>query len=504
MNSLTLKPLFFSVFITFLSLWLTACDSSDSDSSCSVNGDTDGHLLRCGELDIAVDGEGYFIVSDNSGGSFYSRSVTLNIEDEQLLTAEGYKVNGFLSVGNMRVGGTPVAIDLGDVEITTVDIDEAGVISAQVSGTTTVIAQIALAKFIAPYFLEESVEGVYSQTAASGEPVVGTAGSGELGALAVGDVEVEAIDNAFDLSVSGDGYFVLDNQVEEIYAQNIRLAKTLSGSLALLDTEPEDAYQPQAYLADSNGDITNIIDDLLFPLSDLAPQQTAAVALEVNLDSRSGLPAATPFNALDSTSFTHQFSVDIYDSRGQSHTLNLYFVNTAAAGVWQLYLYIADDNGTPQNVIAIGSGYFEVTFSAEGALETTVPTELTVDGWNPEGAAQSSSSGATADVSDFSVSLDGSTEAGSDFAAQSVEQDGFASGSLVSLEFDSCGLFYASYSNGETMVLGQSALAVFAAPSALASAGDGLFQATAESGAADYGVACETDFGEITGDIINP
>lgn len=82
------------------------------------------------------------------------------------------------------------------------------------------------------------------------------------------------------------------------------------------------------------------------------------------------------------------------------------------------------------------------------------------------------------------VDLAGLTQFGSNFAVNSLAQDGFASGRLSSVDVSDTGVVSARYSNGETLTLAQVALASFANPQGLRQQGDTVWTESFESGSA--------------------
>jgi flagellar hook protein FlgE len=103
----------------------------------------------------------------------------------------------------------------------------------------------------------------------------------------------------------------------------------------------------------------------------------------------------------------------------------------------------------------------------------------TAAGPNPGGNALVGQSGS----SNFEVDFSEITQFGGDFAVSSNSQDGFAKGQLVGLDIDIKGTIFARFSNGQTEILGEVALANFADPSGLANIGGTRFAETSKSGA---------------------
>ena len=83
----------------------------------------------------------------------------------------------------------------------------------------------------------------------------------------------------------------------------------------------------------------------------------------------------------------------------------------------------------------------------------------------------------------FEVDLSELSQFGGNFAVSSNSQDGFSKGQLVGLDIDIKGAIFARFSNGQSQILGEVALANFADPSGLANIGGTRFAETSESGA---------------------
>jgi flagellar hook protein FlgE len=84
---------------------------------------------------------------------------------------------------------------------------------------------------------------------------------------------------------------------------------------------------------------------------------------------------------------------------------------------------------------------------------------------------------------------DGITQFAATSSVSAQSADGYASGALSSIQIDNSGVVQGVYSNGQTLAIGQLALAKFQSDTGLAQSGDNLWSATADSGAAAYGQA---------------
>jgi flagellar basal-body rod protein FlgG len=120
-------------------------------------------------FDVAINGGGFFQVSLPNGETAYTRNGQFHLNgDNELTTAEGYLIEP--------------AITLPD-EVTTFSVGVDGSVSATSGGDTTPenIGQITLASFVNPAGLLATGQNLFTETASSGAPVVGTPGEDGLG-----------------------------------------------------------------------------------------------------------------------------------------------------------------------------------------------------------------------------------------------------------------------------------------------------------------------------------
>jgi flagellar basal-body rod protein FlgG len=120
-------------------------------------------------FDVAIDGGGFFQVSLPNGETAYTRNGQFHLNgDNELTTAEGYLLEP--------------AITLPD-EVTTFSVGVDGSVSATSGGDTTPenIGQLTLASFVNPAGLLATGQNLFTETASSGAPVVGTPGEDGLG-----------------------------------------------------------------------------------------------------------------------------------------------------------------------------------------------------------------------------------------------------------------------------------------------------------------------------------
>jgi len=131
-------------------------------------------------LDVAIQGNGFFQVTMPDGTTGYTR-------DGFQLDSQGRVVN---SSGLLVQGGITVPANA-----TNITVAQDGTVSASIPGTTTPqnIGTITTASFINPAGLEPKGQNIFQETIASGQPNAGTPGANGLGALMQGFVETSNV-----------------------------------------------------------------------------------------------------------------------------------------------------------------------------------------------------------------------------------------------------------------------------------------------------------------------
>jgi flagellar hook protein FlgE len=172
-----------------------------------------------------------------------------------------------------------------------------------------------------------------------------------------------------------------------------------------------------------------------------------------------------------------------YDSLGTPLTINVTAVMESKAdtgNTWRFFATSADDTDAtsfdpagPFNGMLLGTG--TLTFDNQGKLLDSTGTTLTVD---------RTATGATTPLNlhiDFD-SMTSLTSRSSDLVM--TEQDGSSTGTLNGFSIGANGTITGSFSNGLTRTLGQVAMATFNNPEGLVDNGGGMYSAGANSGVA--------------------
>ncbi|VAX03717.1 Flagellar basal-body rod protein FlgG [hydrothermal vent metagenome] len=137
-----------------------------------------GNMIQTeNNLDVAIQGRGYFQILQPDGSLAYTRDGSFQVNDVgELVTAGGYQVQPAMTIPN---------------NAQSIAIGSDGVVSVTVQGSAapTQIGSIQLADFQNPTGLQPMGENLYNETAASGSPQNGTPGLNGLGSVVQGALE---------------------------------------------------------------------------------------------------------------------------------------------------------------------------------------------------------------------------------------------------------------------------------------------------------------------------
>ncbi|MGK2952702.1 MAG: flagellar hook protein FlgE [Thiobacillus sp.] len=280
---------------------------------------------------------------------------------------------------------------------------------------------------------------------------------------------ITATNNPLDMAINGGGFFRMENNGEVTYQRNGQFQLDRLGFIV----NPSGA-KLSGYTSDASGTLlTGAPGPLSINTADLTPQMTTEVNAVLNLDSGSGVPTVIPFDMSDPNTFNHSTAVSVFDSLGNAQTLQTFYVKTANPGEWEVY---AVSDGVPIGAGAVAT----LDFNTSGILQTPMPygTPVTVP-------ATDTSAEPTFDVTfDFA----GTTQFGSAFSVNTLNQDGYTSGRLAGFNIGADGMIQGRYTNGQSAVLGQVVLANFSNPNGLQPLGNNMWAETSASGTPLIGV----------------
>ncbi len=201
-------------------------------------------------------------------------------------------------------------------------------------------------------------------------------------------------------------------------------------------------------------------------------------------------------------------TMEIYDEQGNKHNINFTFsLWNEELNEWRME--IATDD--PLNDVAInGASQNELIlrFNADGTLSHmydrfTTPSKVIS---NP--TLRFAAANGTNTINPIALNLgtagenDGLSIAANGGGITRASTDGYTVGDLTQTMFNPAGELVGTYSNGQTRVLAQIALATFVNERGLEKVGDTMFQATGASGQATIGEPMTGDRGEIAASML--
>lgn len=141
-----------------------------------------GALTQTGnQLDLAINGQGFFQVQMPDGSTAYTRDGSFQVDAQgQLVTSAGYPLQPGLTVP-----GTAQSVTIG----------KDGTVSVVLPGATAPqqLGQLQLASFVNPAGLDPRGGNLFTETAASGTAQTGNPGANGLGVLNQGCVEASNV-----------------------------------------------------------------------------------------------------------------------------------------------------------------------------------------------------------------------------------------------------------------------------------------------------------------------
>jgi len=289
---------------------------------------------------------------------------------------------------------------------------------------------------------------------------------------------LEFTDNNLDLSLVGGGFFTLrDDGGELTYTRAGNFSVNRDGFVVNDQGLRLQAFPPIAGTDTFN---TGTEIDLQLDTTDAAPNETNLINVGLNLPSDAEEPAVAVFDPEDPASYNHTTSVTVFDSLGASKTATYYFAKDAADNVWNVYLVVDGEDLTPA-----GS---QLEFDTAGQLIDPANGIIEFDDFDatPANPAQ-----------EFTADFSNVTQFGSTFNVNSLTQDGFSSGRLVSIEITTEGTVFARFTNGQSTPLGQLAVTNFTNPEGLENVSDTRWAETFESGQALRGTAGTGNLGTV-------
>lgn len=333
--------------------------------------------------------------------------------------------------------------------------DIANVSTVGFKGSTTIFSDVLTQTLRGAGAPTALVGGTNPAQVGLGSRLAGTVQSFTQGAL-------QRTGRSSDLAIQGDGFFVVDNQGQQMYT---RAGAFTLDELGHLTTQ--DGMLVQGWQADATGaiDTNGAIGPVEIRVGDLlAPVQTTGVNIGGNLSADAAIGTA------------NTVTVTAFDEQGVAVPINITYTKTAANSWTAAATY-----GSGPTAVALTDNV--LTFDGSGELTAPADRNINIAGGlipgMPAGISlELGAAGTPGRVTQYS----GSATIGV------KDQDGSPSGSLQSYSISQDGVIVGSYSNGNSKPIGQVALAVFTNPEGLERVSGG-WRETPNSGIGQVGTA---------------
>jgi len=303
---------------------------------------------------------------------------------------------------------------------------------------------------------------------------------------------IQASGGTLDAALQGDGFFVVTNASGgTMYTRAGNFQTNASGQLTTATGELVQGWSADPTTGQLN--TKGPIGDINVPVGSLKPPvATTSFSLNLNLNSS----AST--NTTDLS-----YPIQVYDDQGNEHTLTMDFTKTGA-NQWSYSISIpsADvstgtgSGSTTASVVATG----QLTFNSDGTLATpasTSPVQIAISSltdqadplnltWNLYSSAGAPTITQYAETSTVSAST----------------QNGSGPAQLTGVSLGNGGTIVATYSDKQTQVVGQLALASIRNPNSLTPQEDNTYTVSADTAAPVIGLPGTGGRGDIVGGSI--
>ncbi|OTQ31470.1 flagellar hook protein FlgE [Gilliamella apicola] len=294
------------------------------------------------------------------------------------------------------------------------------------------------------------------------------------------DGTITSTNNSLDVAISGNGFFrLVDSNGQIYYTRNGQFQLDAERNIVSVDGLQLTGYlatgtPPKIQQGSAPGPL-KISQDML------NASATSKAFLQTNLNSNSKVPEKQPINAEDADTFNYSTNITTYDSLGNQRNVQLFYVKTAD-NQWDVHYLDSSDSNASLKTLG------QMEFDSSGKLISDPEMTINLNGLN--GSADNT----------FTLSLANSTQQNMGKEVGSIKApiiDGYAAGDLVGYSINDDGTIYGVYSNQQTMLLGQIAMADFANVNGLESTGNNNWRSTPNSGAEVLGVANSGTFGSL-------
>jgi flagellar hook protein FlgE len=297
---------------------------------------------------------------------------------------------------------------------------------------------------------------------------VGTKVAGTSRTFTEGTILPDANANPADMALSGNGFFVVEQGGVQSLTRAGDFQLNSNGNLVTQNGQQVMGYPVVNGVVNQNAPLTPIT----IPASTTqGAHETSVFSVSANLNS----------NATVGTKFSTP--LQIFDTLGQSHQATISYTKTAT-NMWnyEITLPAGDATGTPINNTGT------LVFDSSGMLISPLVAVFGIKFPGSTDGARDLNINWALGIFTGVKTLTQVASASTNYAI-TQSGNGFSTGIYQGFTVDSSGIVSAEYSNGQTVAIGQIAVATVANTAGLTASGSNNFATTAVSGQASIGVA---------------
>jgi flagellar hook protein FlgE len=295
---------------------------------------------------------------------------------------------------------------------------------------------------------------------------------------------IQASNSTLDCAVQGNGFFIVQNSNGvQLFTRDGSFTVNADGVLQTQTGENVQGWSATASGLNTSGPVGSIV----VPAGTvLPPVATQNATMDINLNA----------SATADTTSTFSQPLQVFDTLGAAHTLTATFVKTGDNAWTETVTIPGADVGAsgPQTI-----GTASLTFDPNTGLLTSPakgnPVALTISGL-ADGATFPNAINLNLYNSDGTPAI---TQYAQPSSLSSATQDGSAAAQMTSIAINDGGQVQATFSNGQTKVEAQIALADIRNPNTLTNVGNNEFVATGATAQAAIGTAQTGGRGQVLG-----
>jgi len=419
-----------------------------------------GNIVNTGNsLDLAIEGEGYFVFNDGQQ-NIYSRAGAFAVDQDSTLVdpATGYRVQRLGSVGEVEGFQIPgdsnihVPYDAAMPAKATSEIVVSGNLSVDASSSaqTQAISSNITYTYDSGTTATETTEIDQLDQFSGGSGTDGQLGAGESGTITIAGYHPDGTAFSTGLTFTVNADTTLGDLIDHLN-NNVLTGATASlvnGQIQITDNDSGYSKTDINLSYSGNGSLTT---PGYFEITTVGGEEIKTV------------------------------NITVYDSQGGKHVLTAAFVRTDTANTWDMVLTTITGNvhqitptdrriegirfdtrdGSFAGLSDSDTSQFVITFAQDQANPQTIKLALGTVG-----------------------KFDGLTQFAGSSTAVAREQDGYGAGSLSTVSVNDAGVLIGAFSNGVKKNIAVLQIALFQNPSGLENIGSGYFTSSVNSGEA--------------------